>query len=524
MTTQEDAHATEIRETFTVRRLQERVLRLEAENKELKVNNQILQTQYTSQCETQSEILRTLHANLEENYSSMERSEREIQRLEELLEDQKQKFKDKLEEEKSQWENKVQGLQLQVDELEEKLNQVREFQRNKETLEAELAAQKQQLQDQAEAHSQAISGFDRKKAIDIDQLKKDMQRSIKEEKETLKARTKDQLDATTKRTIMENVQMETELRFQSKETERLLDRNRALIEENSQLRRNLQIHKDLENELARRTHVYQKLLKRMDQKLKLESSSMEQSREMRSTEGFSEEDRSLFGNNSKGHSVMLEEHEKVLKQMESVQTTLQTVRQEFVQYRRDHATLTQLQDQSTRLIISGLYELKNQQSGEVFPPASYDENADCQFANMTTRQKEYFFRMLLEKLNSSMCGHCFPVGNHAPTSSTSTTSLPQIGKSSSLHEQGPSHFSQFLWSVATHGGQPALSGESRKEVSTKSVQTETAMSDPCLQEGLWSPDSRSRHVESMSVSAAMVTGQVRPWGQKQLITRNPYRR
>merc|ERR1719335_856306 len=84
----------------------------------------------------------------------------------------------------------------------------------------------------------------------------------------LKARTKDQLDQTTKRTIMENEQMNTELHFQSRETERLLDRNQSLLEENAQLRRNLQIHKELEDELARRTHVYQKLIRKLHQKLK----------------------------------------------------------------------------------------------------------------------------------------------------------------------------------------------------------------------------------------------------------------
>merc|ERR1712066_508681 len=79
----------EVRENFALKRLQERVWRLEADNKELKVNNSILNTQYTSQCETQSDILRTLHANLEANYSKIEQSEAKIQKLEQALEDQK---------------------------------------------------------------------------------------------------------------------------------------------------------------------------------------------------------------------------------------------------------------------------------------------------------------------------------------------------------------------------------------------------------------------------------------------------
>merc|ERR1711920_1049830 len=85
---EKDQVVEEVRENFTLKRLQERVWRLESDNKELKVNNSILQTQYTSQCETQSDILRTLHANLDENYSKMEESDMKIQRLEQQLEDQ----------------------------------------------------------------------------------------------------------------------------------------------------------------------------------------------------------------------------------------------------------------------------------------------------------------------------------------------------------------------------------------------------------------------------------------------------
>eukprot|EP00932_Pfiesteria_piscicida_P000840 SRR837773.10823.p1 GENE.SRR837773.10823~~SRR837773.10823.p1 ORF type:complete len:223 (-),score=58.16 SRR837773.10823:30-677(-) len=194
------------------------------------------------------------------------------------------------------------------------------------------------------------------------------------------------------------------------------------------------------------------------------------------------------------------------RQLERTESHLATVRHEFAQYKRDHATLTQLQDQSTRLVISALYELKSQRESGPFPPPSYDEGADWQFANMTPKQKEYFFRVLLEKLNSSMCGNCFPTGPGL-ASQPSAASLPAIHR-----HDGQGHFSQFLWSVASHGGQPAPQGPGRPEQATKSVQTETTQSDPCMQEGLWNP--ASRRAFGGTVSPAMVTGGVRTWGPK----------
>merc|ERR1719401_3072168 len=160
--------------------------------------------------------------------------------------------------------------------------------------------------------------------------------------------------------------------------------------------------------------------------------------------------RDLFGG---GSTVLGEEAEKIKRQAESTQSTLAMVRHEFAQYRRDHATLTQLQDQSTRLIISALYELKNQRECDPFPPATYDENANWQFVQMNPRQKEYFFRMLLERLNSSMCASCFPMGPGGAGSSTA--SLPQIGCGGCAGAQaragGGANFSKFLWSVASLG-------------------------------------------------------------------------
>jgi len=520
----------EVREIFTLKSLKERVWRMEAENKELKVNNNILNTQYTSQCETQSDILRTLHANLDENYSKIEELENRIHGplgYEQQLEDAKQAAKDELESQKTQWEARVAELQMKNEYLDTELHSVAEFREKRGEMEVELTMLRQQLKDQAAQHAKDVSAFDRKKAIEIDQLKKDMHRSIKETREMLKNRTKDQLDTTTKRTIMENEQMATELHFQSKQTEQLLERNQALIEENAQLRRNLVIHKDLENELARRTHVYQKLIKKMHQRQKPDSvADGDADRGLDSVAEASQGDHNQASSlgasraDAQASAALQEENERLQRQLEGIQSTLQMVRHEFAQYRRDHATLTQLQDHSTRLIIATLYELKNQRECDPFPPASYDEHASWQFTNMTAKQKEYFFRVLLEKLNSSMCGSCFPTGANPSqqlTGAVSASSLPALvgkGDACKTHDHqastgGAAHFSQFLWSVASHGA--AHKSIETKHVESKGCQTETDASDPCFKDGVWNPNSRSRHGDAGPVTPAMVIGNVRSW-------------
>jgi len=511
----------EVKEDFKRKTLEERVARLEADNKELRLNNQLLDSQYQSQRETQADILKTLHANLDENFTKIEEQESQIRSLEQQIEDLKQEHKDALEEEKASWENKVQELTTKNESLNQSLHEVRAYIKEKEEVQAELEGLRSELQETKEAHAREISSLDRKKAIEIDQLKKDMLTKIKETRDTLRLKTKDQLDTTTKRTIMENEQMNTELHFQSRETERLLDKNQALLEENAQLRRNLQIHKELEDELARRTHVYQKLIRKLHQKLK--ALATEESRESLEASREDEEGKaSITGSRREDageiDAAAREKADRLGKEVEGLQNTLHMVRFEFAQYRRDHATLTQLQDVSTRLVIAALYDLKNQYDSGPFPPSSYDENAQSSFADMTPKQKEYFFRMLLEKLNQSLCTTCCPAG---PAQTTSrelnlSSSLPPISKGAgtSITLAGPSadggNLTQFLHSITSKGQNSALP----VDMETKATQTGTEPADPCYKDGLWNQNSRSIHSDIPRIAPHHVRGDVRGWGPK----------
>jgi len=298
----------------------------------------------------------------------------------------------------------------------------------------------------------------------------------------------------------------------------------ALLEENAQLRRNLQIHKELEDELARRTHVYQKLIRKLHQKLK--ALATEESRESLEASRDDEEKSALIGRSRDDGGVTdeaaRENADRLSKEVEGLQNTLHMVRFEFAQYRRDHATLTQLQDVSTRLVIAALYDLKNQYDSGPFPPSSYDENAQSNFADMTPKQKEYFFRMLLEKLNQSLCTTCCPAGPAQTTSrelNLNSTSLPPISKgmgtSRELNLAGGAsadggNLTQFLHSITSKGQYSAMPVDTE----TKATQTGTEPADPCYKDGLWNANSRSMHSDIPRITPHHVRGDVRGWGPK----------
>ena len=92
-------------------------------------------------------------------------------------------------------------------------------------------------------HAKNVQELERRNVQEKERLKKEMLIKIKETKQNLLSMTEDQLHTTTKRTIMENEQMTTELQYQSKETEKLLVASKRLGAENKRLKRDIEIRK-----------------------------------------------------------------------------------------------------------------------------------------------------------------------------------------------------------------------------------------------------------------------------------------
>ena len=91
---------------------------------------------------------------------------------------------------------------------------------------------------------------------------------IKETKADLLSLNEKQLQNTTKLTILQNHQLTTELEYQSKQTEKLLYMNNKMQEQIAALRKDIEIHKQVENELAKRSHFCQKVIKKLNDRIR----------------------------------------------------------------------------------------------------------------------------------------------------------------------------------------------------------------------------------------------------------------
>ncbi|KAF5838664.1 hypothetical protein DUNSADRAFT_2428 [Dunaliella salina] len=146
---------------------------------------------------------------------------------------------------------------------------------NKEKMDAEMASLKAEIQQLKVDHDHKLIDVDRQHIQDREKWKRETAAKIKETKIKMMKLTDNQLEMTTKRTIMENEQMSVELSYQSRQTEKLLSKNTVLVDENGDLRRQLGLSKQTEEELARRNNVYQRTIKSLLSKLDEQGTTQE---------------------------------------------------------------------------------------------------------------------------------------------------------------------------------------------------------------------------------------------------------
>ena len=117
-------------------------------------------------------------------------------------------------------------------------------------------------------HTKDVDELERERIKATEKLKKDMLYKIKETREHVMALNDEQLHTTTRFTILENHRLTTELEYQSKQTEKLMKRNTQLEEQAASFKRAIDSHKQVESELAKRSHYCQKIIKKLNSKVK----------------------------------------------------------------------------------------------------------------------------------------------------------------------------------------------------------------------------------------------------------------
>lgn len=165
----------------------------------------------------------------------------------------------------------ISDLELELNKLAHDLQNKTEDMSRKTKMENELKYYEEAIQREKLDGKVRINMQERERILAIQKLRSEMLYKIKETKANLLALNDEQLQTTTRLTILQNHQLSSELEHQSKQTEELLEKNKQLNMEMEKIKRDIAIHKELETELAKRSHFCQKVI----QKLKAQAEALE---------------------------------------------------------------------------------------------------------------------------------------------------------------------------------------------------------------------------------------------------------
>lgn len=301
----------------------------------------------------------------------------------------------------------------------EKNAELTDFIAKRHLLEGRLKDYRQAYEDEVNQRAVNVKRLHDRNIQEKNRLETEMQTKIKETKLFLLSKTEDQLHTTTKRTIIENEQMTTEIKYQARETDRIQRGNLRLAKENRDMKRKLFLHEQHQNMLATRTRFFHKLVVKLTNHLK----SLEVPEQI--LIGYSSEGKNLTRKQA-AINDLLSRNELSIKSLETRVDELEAsvkererktaiAKRELAHTRKSVASMVSLQEEAVALVLQCLDDCSRLRTGSIRSSRiSYrtkvdEEHTDPrhvfslpkQLKDMSVDQRETFLRMLLFKLNFS---------------------------------------------------------------------------------------------------------------------------
>ncbi len=246
---------------------QKRSAAFEKEVRSLREENMELKAKLKKQDADHADIHEYLTKSLDQNFKNAEALRVELETLQKSSKQVENRLQSELSESREKHATDVRSLEKDVMEKSIKLHELDVFAREKENIEDLITELREDLQKERAARVRDCRELERRNVREKERLKKEMLIKIKETKQNLLSRTEEQLDATTKRTIMENEHIVTELHYQSKESDRVSKSNDAMRKEITRLKRDCELASSKAAEVTKRMRKYERLAKSLQEEL-----------------------------------------------------------------------------------------------------------------------------------------------------------------------------------------------------------------------------------------------------------------
>eukprot|EP00455_Lapot_gusevi_P036641 TRINITY_DN407_c0_g1_i4.p1 TRINITY_DN407_c0_g1~~TRINITY_DN407_c0_g1_i4.p1 ORF type:complete len:593 (+),score=137.52 TRINITY_DN407_c0_g1_i4:82-1860(+) len=393
-----------IKELYKKDQAQAKIRALQLINERYKADAQVLNLKLQHH-NKQEDVVKILRQELNAKEETILAAQSRTAELEAEQKAIQRDFDRRWEEEHTHHEQQIQMLRVKVDELNQKYNSLSKFDKEKDKLEKELERLKQRQQEEKELHALQIEEMAKKNNAEREALKKEMLSEIKKTKQVLLSLTQDTLHPTTKRTQQENEQMSSELAYQSRENEKLVQKNKLLRAENEKIKASIRQKAENEKVLATRTHFFQKLIRKLQEKIKQAAQLHQDAVQHSASRGGSQ-------GSDKGHlegaasqfarqeliKSLQSRYEELQQACQNQQDEVQRLVNEYHHLQQRHETLIQSQDEGTTLFLTSLEHVKIQMQTE-------KKRSQISLEELDSKDRERVLGRLFQKLHGYHSHH-----------------------------------------------------------------------------------------------------------------------
>jgi hypothetical protein len=239
------------------------------QNKRLALKCEKLQKQRNEQKAKDMESIKFEVEQIDKNNLKIETLETETKQLIESIRQSHEDHEALIKKKNTEFVILVQKKRATIEELREEIGDVSNWMEHESAKLFEKGMLETELEEGRLKHKQNLNEIKRERAAAIEKLRKEMLLNIRNVKIKMLSMNEDELEGTTKLTVRQNIQLSSELEYQSHHIEQLTYQNEKIENQIKLLRVELREHREVEHELAKRSHFCTRVIKRYRDQIKV---------------------------------------------------------------------------------------------------------------------------------------------------------------------------------------------------------------------------------------------------------------
>lgn len=244
--------------------LRETIEKLEDQKVKLLLNIKNLVDKLTQQKQDQSDIYYYLNKKLDDNYEVIAALEDQILTEQGDRENAEKGFEKRIEDIQKESCKENHALQTRILDLEEKLQILKQFSSEKESLDESLKELLDTLENERKQYRIYTEDMERKAALDREKVKHEFEQQILQYRADIQQKVDSKLSKAVKNTRNVNDHMVNELRYQSNTVQNMMKLTDSIMDKDKELRVELSIAQSNEGEIAHRLATYQRIIKQLN--------------------------------------------------------------------------------------------------------------------------------------------------------------------------------------------------------------------------------------------------------------------